>query len=1064
MGVALTSRPLSNRGRILQRRELGSGAIVILWFFSALGRAQCTNHAQLSAFERAQFIEVSQGQRSTVFAQYLAERDCGRELFDALRGTGATLEFFDERSGFVLVMIPREKLLGTLDIAGVDYAYTRNDARLYYQDALAGMSQSGRRAKPVPSITIPYPEVAESLQKDGPYFAAAEIGLPKLWKEHPTADGRGTRIAVVDDGFDLLHPAMLEARDADGKVVPKIADLTTLTNPPEDSKWVRFGGPQEVNTGLFEANGRMWRVPKSGTYRFGIFTNNLILGPEGNSHSNSLELSVGVLWDEARGRIWVDTDGDGSFENERALGDYGETHDLGWFGRKDGAKDNRIPFGVKIDVRNKAAYIRIGGGHGALVGGSLAANKLTGGLFDGAAPGAQLLDENLDRAIFIVPSIVHMFARPDVDVINRSGGAGRTGFTGEQIGLEDFAIHVIERLIQVYQKPLVAISAAAGTIQDNDYVGPEMLRRSLHLAPPYGDAIHAFMWDVKNGLVNTVLAPSANLDTESRYSPMTLKWSDGTRRSYNDKLEPDAPDGYMIGWNPSPTLPVISGVLADLISEAKHERIRYNVFRLNSAIFTGARLLSGFPVSQQGYGLVDAAQSWQQLAKMAKADDPSNPELTSFAIARMKNGKLIEVQGYNADLGNPGDKLEDEIWITRHGGFAGARRYLLSLRGNNGSFELLDHEATLEQGKPVRVRFRTNGASGWNIALLELRDLKAGVVMQDVPISVRVPDSPQEIYAGTDLYESIIAPLHSEFRYVKIGDDVQAIRYSMSLPLTGPSNITGADFPGGRYTNTDMPQDIPVDAKHHVGPLETFESLVINQDPGIQSIFWSNRGGSEYATPYDPPSPDVPIHVKLAISKYGITIERNGNSLAVHNNLADIDGRMEFYDATLRTDSVTGTGLHAMGETEQSLPDHLAEWRLRVVPTGPSEGAADVYVLNCAGKNGCYVAAQQEISRLAKTLIIESPSKGVWKIAVRSRDQVQHPITYAIHEGLLVSATATVQATGSRYASGASWFVPLPEKQRDAQYAAFRIAGTPGVKSESSGLVIAMTPLDSEAP
>jgi len=34
----------------------------------------------------------------------------------------------------------------------------------------------------------------------------------------------------------------------------------------------------------------------------------------------------------------------------------------------------------------------------------------------------------------------------------------------------------------------------------------------------------------------------------------------------------------------------------------------------------------------------------------------------------------------------------------------------------------------------------------------------------------------------------------------------------------------------------------------------------------------------------------------------------------------------------------------------------------------------------------------------------------------------------------------------------------------DAQYAAFRIAGTPGFEREKNGLLIAMTPLDATAP
>jgi hypothetical protein len=56
-----------------------------------------------------------------------------------------------------------------------------------------------------------------------------------------------------------------------------------------------------------------------------------------------------------------------------------------------------------------------------LVAGALAGNKLTGGLFAGAAPSAQLIDVQYSRASYLA-SIAMAFARPDIDVINRSGG------------------------------------------------------------------------------------------------------------------------------------------------------------------------------------------------------------------------------------------------------------------------------------------------------------------------------------------------------------------------------------------------------------------------------------------------------------------------------------------------------------------------------------------------------------------------------------------------------------------------------------------------------------------
>jgi hypothetical protein len=1042
-------------------------SVIVLLSATLPGRAQCVRRADLNAYERGQFITVANGNRTEASAQFLSESGCGDQMLRELNGLGAKIAYADERVGYAMVIISREKLLGTLDIPGIEYAYTSDDERMYYQDPTARVLQSDRKVAPVPPISIPYPRVTTTVSHAGPYFATDEIGLTQLWKQYPDADGRGVRVAVPDDGFDLLHPALQKARDAQGNLVPKVADLETETSPEEDSRWVRFGEPIQTKNGNFEAAGATWTAPENGAYRFGIFKADLSLGPEDNSHSKKLSLAVGVLWDQQNNRVWVDTDGDGNFKNQRALGDYGTTHDVDWFGAKAGDDDNRIPFGLKIDAERDAVYVRIGDLHGALVAGSLASNKLTGGLFDGAAPGVQLIDENLDRGTALIAAMVKAAERPDTDVINRSGGIGRAGYTGVREGMEDFAQHVLERIATFYNKPIVCYCAAVGAIHVNDYAGPEMLRRNRHLEPPYRETINSTVSFVPNGLVNTVLAPSANLETESRYAPLDITWEDGKRRSFRDDLfSPPAPGGYAIGANNSPAIPVVSGVLADLISEAKRERVRYNSARLNNAIFTGARLLDGFPVSEQGYGLINAARSWQQLAKMANADDPKNAELTSFTVSRMEDGKVVQIQGFQADLANYGEKLSGEILITRHGGYAGGRKYTFSLLGNDGSIALLDHEATLERDKATRVRFRTSGTPGWHVVFLELHDTKADVVMQDVPLSVREPEVPEKIEPGIEKYESTIEPLRSEYRYVCVGDDVQAARYVMRIPYTGPSNVSTRSFPGGHYRAKTIPPGKPIDVRHHVGPIETLESLVVNDHPGTQDVFWENRGRPEYATQYDGLAPDVPIHAELTVSKYAVAINKStSNAISVTNRLAYIRGQVELYDAALKTSELAGTGSHASAELDVTLPANLAQWRVRVMSDSLAAHPADVYLLNCSDDKGsCRVAGQREISTSGKTLLIDKPQVGNWRIVVRTRDQVSHPVAYTIREALLVLATAPIEAHEFNRASGATWTLPLPTKRRDAQYAAFRIAGTPGVQQEKDGLLIAMTPLDSNTP
>jgi hypothetical protein len=1049
----------------LRNSLAGLGTAVLALISTPVAIAQCSGHPDLSTYERVQFVAGYYGQRDAVYCQFLSSKGCEHAMVDSLRQFGGSIRYADEKTGYALVLLPKGKLLEVLDLPGIAYAFPSTDGRNYSD---AESSTSKPELGPVPTVSIPTPRVATELPPHGPYFAAHEIGLDTLWQEHPEADGRGVTAVILDSGLDLLHPALQQARDANGKLVPKIIDQVSYGSPEDDKSWVQLGAPIETHNGTVQAVGRTWTAPSDGTYRFGIYRRELVLGEEGNSHTKKLQLAAGVLLDEKTNRVWVDTNGDGSFKDQLALRDFAVAHEIDWFGEKEGDDDNRVPFGVKIDSARHAVFITIADwGHGAAIAGSLAANRLTGGLYNGAAPGSQLIDAR-DSRLMQLPAILQLAARPDVGVLSRSGGFARTGYDGNKEGIEDFQRHVAERMIEVYNKPMACVCTANGLISVNDYVSGEMLRRNRQTSEPYEEAVHDFYYSSRNwGLVNSVLAPSGQLNTESRYMPSGIVFADGKRHTFrDDALDPPAPAGYWIGANQSPTIPVVSGALADLISEARRDHVRYTTQRLNQAIFTSSRILPGIPLYQQGYGLIQVDGAWNQLAKMAKADDPSNAVLTSFTVTQTENGQRKRIDGYYREVSMPGGTMDGAVMVTRRGGYAGARAYSFALRGDDGTYRLLTSKATLLQGKSAEIRFTARATSGFHVTYVELIDVTTGTVMQLVPLSLKVPDVPRTLAPGVERYEATIAPRRAAARVIYLGDDVQAARYGMQIPYERNDASGFMPGPSGRRSGDKPPTGDPVDAVHHVGPMESFGSLVANEKSGFQEVLWENRGlHAEYETPYDPPAPTVPITGTVTVTKYAVALaEGPERHMTVTNKMADIDGHVELYDATLKTAQLTGTGSHASGEAQRVLPTGLAQWRVRVTADSSSTEPADVYLLDCSGKNGCSVAAQQEISASGKTLTIENPDAGNWRIVVRSRDQVSNPIAYSVHEALLVPATAPVEGTDAKHGSGATWILPLPTKQSDAQYAAFRIAGTPGVESEKDGLLIATTPLGANAP
>lgn len=1015
-------------------------------------------------------------------AQVFVADGCGMIALQSLHALGARVLFWNERIGYAEVLMPKKGVLGLLDARGLVYATVFPPPAQHPHS----VPLSEQRVVRIPHIVLPILRVATILPKGGPYFPTHEVGLNALWRMHPQADGRGVRVMVFDGGADLLHPALRVAIGANGKRVPKIADVVVDSVPDWSwmlsPNWVRFGKRFTTTSGTFTAMGRVWVVPKDGTYRFGLFASHFPFGfALHDPHVKSITIVAGVLWDERRNLVWVDTNGDRDFRNQRALEDYVKKQDVDYFGRKVGLEDNRIPFGVKIDRDEHAVFLTIATNpHGLVSLGPLASNRLTGGLYDGAAPNAQIIDA---RAGYNFARLVQAFARKDVDVIQY-----------DAVYPGDYQAPVIERLIAACGKPIVAADFPhPGTIDVDDYQSPDMLRRNRQITPPYRDAIFTPYYSgyttpnyygdslpAPNGLMNLILGPSTALYAQSRYMPVVVRAKDGRDYTTNGffgffGLSPPAPAGYAIGNHMSPTIPVITGILADLIGEAKREHMRYNPQRIMQALLTGSRLLPGFSVAEQGFGLADAAGAWNQLVGMGRADDPHNAMLTSFTLWRPFIGR---VYGFAADLARPDVTVRGEISVIRHGGYPGGRTYELSFRGNDGTYRLLDRRVVLTQDQPTRVRFEVHAGGGKHVALLQLRDSKARIVMQEIPLSVRSPDVPVMLAPGIEWYHATIPPLRDDNRFIRLGPEVQAARFDVNIPYTGRADSAAPvlAFPGISLSDEPLARSEggPVDKRHHVGPMLHIASLVLNDQPGTQSLHWENRAQPEYATPYSDPAPTVPIRGSAVVTTYAVSFTKTSEeSVRVSNELADITGKVELYDAKLHAFTVHGIGDLALVNVRQTLPANLSQWRVALTSTRSEWRLGDALLVHCVpsgdpwlggGGAWCTVEAHKVLAANA-TLIVHDPPAGEWHIIVRLRERAPQAVVYKLQEAMLVPSVHVIQSSDGEYAHGSVWSVHVPSENSDAQYLAFRIAaGNAVAPNGQMGPSIALTPLTDGAP
>ena len=168
-----------------------------------------------------------------------------------------------------------------------------------------------------------------------PYLPTGDLGSAQFAQTHPTWDGRGVTIGILDSGVTLDHPALRTTTTGQRKIV----DWTTQTNPigDNDPTWLDMSA---VVTGPSFTQGEVtYTAPSAKTFRFAVFNERDPrlggeVGSDVNRDGNPAGSSglFGVLWDEQTNQVWVDVDQDLSFADQSAMRNYKVDYDVGYFG------------------------------------------------------------------------------------------------------------------------------------------------------------------------------------------------------------------------------------------------------------------------------------------------------------------------------------------------------------------------------------------------------------------------------------------------------------------------------------------------------------------------------------------------------------------------------------------------------------------------------------------------------------------------------------------------------------------------------------------------------------
>jgi hypothetical protein len=651
----------------------------------------------------------------------------------ALTALGGRIGFRDDGVGY---------LRATLPPAAVDQAVALPSVQS------VDLDEDVTAADPAPGGAAPTGVAALTRQPAvNPYLPAGDTGAATFRTQHPSTDGRGVTIGVLDSGIDLDTPALQKTTTGQRKVV----DWITVTDPAKDgdSSWVpvltKVTGPS------FSAQGFTWKAPV-GSYEFGVFSESSTGASElaGDVNRDGDERDdFGVLFRPSDGAVWVDADLDHDFTDGPLLRPYGQSGQVGHFGVDDPktAVAETVPFTVEsrthVDLAGSGLpggfgdFVNIGlvaNSHGTHVAGILAAN---GGLVDGVAPGAQLISARACTwdggctASALTEGVITLVASKRVDVVNISIGS----LPGLNDGSEARAT-LYDRLIKQYGVQIVLSAGNDGpglnTVGDPAdgattlAVGASVSTATSQIAygkPTKGPQTVASFSSAgpteAGGFQPQVVAPGVAVSTVPRWSPLPRVPSTATFT---------LPPGYALFNGTSMAAPQVTGGLALLISAARHDGRRASPAQLRSAVLGSARELPGVPVTAQGMGLLDVGAADALLrARPAAVSEfvVDTPVCTALSgqLARPNRGRGV----YNRCAPGAGGQSVGvprtyTVTLVRTAGPAGDRTMALSWRGNDGTFTG-PTSAVLPRGKAVRVNIVARPTSpGAHAAVLQVDD------------------------------------------------------------------------------------------------------------------------------------------------------------------------------------------------------------------------------------------------------------------------------------------------------------------------------------------------------
>jgi|GEM_PF-289826 len=878
---------------------------------------------------------------------------------------------------------------------------------------------------------------------ENPYLPTRDMGAPQFVANHPTFDGRGVAIAIFEGGIaDVLTPQLESATTLDGKPTRKLLDVLDAYDPVDDANYkVNMNEDAVAISNHFAKNGTTYTAPADGRYKFGFFDESQFsseqimsdINYDGNPPGSSRLFAV--IWDQSTNIIWVDTNQDHSFADEKAMTDYSVKYDLGVFGKDDPKTPIRESVAFLIKSNRGDQFIRILPlifDHANLTTNVAMGRSYYGGNANGVAPGAQFLSVMKSYTYHgMIEGMILAMRDPRVDIVSVQVASV------ERLNDGNSTISIIwDRLVERYKKPLFvgANNAGPGINTVNEVTsGSKVISVGGYVSGDTFLSVFGMRTDKHDYVVNLsgrgprddggfkpdIITPTAGVLFSS---PAFKKLIIALKPPYV------LPHGYYVGSGTSMATPMASGAAALLVSAAKQTGVQWDSDRLRWAMKSSARYLPEYRVNAQGSGLIQVGLAWEALKRA-----PENVAITSRAPVKNVLSKYLKEpnlgQGlYEREGWQAGRTARRQISFTRTSGEAQPISYWLRWKGNDGTFTA-PQSVSLPLNTTVSINVGINPVTaGVHSAALQIIDERDSHIVYETMNTVVAAEQFTKSNGFTISRDGQLAHPEQRSYFFNVPAGTSAFRFDLKV-LQGSLRATFMTPAGSMYGAFSPPLEAYVPYEYRTSGTQS--QTIVNPEPGVWEVVIDNNDWMDARGVLSQEQGRFTFKASVfAVETEVSDLIQNSTTNPLVRLASNFTNRMAPFVGSVNSgplgsafiDSPTLVQNGAPKIYDIDVPPATESLTARITPPNNSSADLDLYLYKCAGTI-CTLKAFSIGDGAREMVKVLKPEPGKWKAVIDPVNVPSGKIQYDYSDTFTNQLFGELSAAGEarQKSTGTSW-------------------------------------------